>query len=89
MHVKIAQLTKFVLASSSHRNDTIQKWYDKTRVATGRISRGFSAFDQSALKQIQQVRKWRSHTCVLQQVLMLLQIDSIDVLIDWLGFYAL
>ncbi|KAK2184514.1 hypothetical protein NP493_262g02006 [Ridgeia piscesae] len=38
-----------------YRNDTIQKWYDKTRVASGKLTKGFSAFDQSALKQIQQI----------------------------------
>ncbi|KAK2154860.1 hypothetical protein LSH36_255g00042 [Paralvinella palmiformis] len=37
------------------RNTTIQKWYDKTRVASGRISKGFTAFDQSALRQIEQI----------------------------------
>ena len=37
------------------RNSTIQKWYDKTRVASGKLSKGFSAFEQSAVKQIEQV----------------------------------
>ncbi|ELT89767.1 hypothetical protein CAPTEDRAFT_110234 [Capitella teleta] len=37
------------------RNETIQKWFDKTRVASGKLSKGFSAFDQSTLKQIEQI----------------------------------
>lgn len=38
------------------RNETIQKWYDKTRISSGKLSgKGFTAFDQSALKQIEQV----------------------------------
>ncbi len=39
-----------------YRNEVLQKWFDKTRVASGKLSKGFSAFDQSAIKQIDQVR---------------------------------
>jgi protein AATF/BFR2 len=39
-----------------YRNATIQKWNDKTRVLTGKISsRNFSTFEQSTLKQIEQI----------------------------------
>lgn len=39
-----------------YRNSTIQKWNDKTRVASGKISsRNFSNFEQSTLKQIEQI----------------------------------
>ncbi|XP_049775523.1 protein AATF [Schistocerca cancellata] len=39
-----------------YRNSTIQKWNDKTRVSSGKISsRNFSNFEQSTLKQIEQI----------------------------------
>ena len=38
------------------RDTTIQKWYDKTRLAAGKVKgKSFSAFDQSAVVQIKQV----------------------------------
>ncbi|XP_064602198.1 protein AATF-like [Liolophura sinensis] len=38
------------------RNTTIQKWSDKTRLATGKLkSKSFGAFELSALKQIEQI----------------------------------
>nr|CAD7602462.1 unnamed protein product [Timema genevievae] len=40
----------------SYRNLTIQKWNDKTRVAVGNLgNRNFSAFEQSTVKQIEQI----------------------------------
>lgn len=40
----------------SYRNDTLQKWYDKTRLLGGKLSnKAFSGFEQSALKQIEQI----------------------------------
>uniref|UniRef100_K1QS13 Protein AATF n=1 Tax=Magallana gigas TaxID=29159 RepID=K1QS13_MAGGI len=39
----------------SYRNDTLQKWYDKTRLLGGKLSsKSFSGFEQSAVKQIEQ-----------------------------------
>ncbi|XP_053384317.1 LOW QUALITY PROTEIN: protein AATF-like [Mercenaria mercenaria] len=39
-----------------YRNATIQKWYDKTRLAAGKVKgKSFSAFDQSAVVQINQI----------------------------------
>lgn len=39
-----------------YRNATIQKWNDKTRISVGKLSsRNFSSFEQSTLKQIEQV----------------------------------
>ena len=38
-----------------YRNSTIQKWHDKTHLMSSKINKGFDAFDQSVLKQIQQV----------------------------------
>lgn len=38
------------------RNNTIQKWSDKTRIAQGKFSsKNFSAFEQSTLKQIEHI----------------------------------
>ncbi|KAJ9599419.1 hypothetical protein L9F63_010088 [Diploptera punctata] len=40
----------------SYRNTTIQKWNDKTRISVGKFSsRDFSSFEQSTVKQIEQV----------------------------------
>ena len=39
-----------------YRNSAIQKWNDKTRVASGKMANSnFSAFEQSTLKQIDQI----------------------------------
>lgn len=38
-----------------YRDATIQKWNNKTQVAHGSSSRNFSAFEQSTLKQIEQI----------------------------------
>lgn len=43
--------TKYV----PYRNAIIQKWNSKTQVALGNSSRNFSAFEQSTLKQIEQI----------------------------------
>jgi protein AATF/BFR2 len=41
---------------SEYRNGVIQKWNDKTRVLVGKVSsRNFSTFEQSTLKQIEQI----------------------------------
>ncbi|XP_048412670.1 protein AATF [Stegostoma tigrinum] len=37
------------------RNSTLQKWHDKTRLASGKIGKGFSAFERSILTQIEQI----------------------------------
>ncbi|CAL1289372.1 unnamed protein product [Larinioides sclopetarius] len=37
-----------------YRNSVIQKWDEKTRIATGKTQKSFTAFDNSALKQIEQ-----------------------------------
>ncbi|CAB3370610.1 Hypothetical predicted protein [Cloeon dipterum] len=40
----------------SYRNSTIQKWSEKTRMSQGKFnSKNFSAFEQSALKQIEHI----------------------------------
>ncbi|XP_041466848.1 protein AATF-like, partial [Lytechinus variegatus] len=40
----------------SFRNNTIQKWYEKTRLSTGKLNKkSFSGFERSALVQIQQI----------------------------------
>ncbi|XP_078539699.1 protein AATF [Lissotriton helveticus] len=37
------------------RNSTLQKWHEKTKLASGRFGKGFSAFERSILTQIDQV----------------------------------
>ena len=44
-----------ILCPHHFRDATIQRWYDKTRVASGKLGKGFAAFEQSALKQVEQV----------------------------------
>ncbi|XP_022336359.2 protein AATF-like isoform X2 [Crassostrea virginica] len=40
----------------SYRDNILQKWYDKTRLLGGKITgKAFSGFEQSALKQIEQI----------------------------------
>eukprot|EP00057_Strongylocentrotus_purpuratus_P019199 XP_011673673.1 PREDICTED: protein AATF [Strongylocentrotus purpuratus] len=40
----------------SFRSNTIQKWYEKTRLSTGKLNKkSFSGFERSALLQIQQI----------------------------------
>merc|ERR1712080_608696 len=42
--------------AESFRNETIQKWNDRTKVAAGNVnSKSFSSFETSTLKQIEQI----------------------------------
>lgn len=51
---------------SEYRNAVIQKWNDKTRVLAGKVSsRNFSTFEQSTLKQIEQILS--SHQRLIQR----------------------
>lgn len=36
-------------------NGTLQKWHDKTRLTTGKSSKGFAAFERSIVTQVEQV----------------------------------
>ncbi|XP_021497136.1 protein AATF [Meriones unguiculatus] len=38
-----------------YRNRTLQKWHDKTKLASGKLGKGFSAFDRSILTQIDHI----------------------------------
>ncbi|KAK9974175.1 hypothetical protein ABG768_022281 [Culter alburnus] len=38
-----------------YRDATLQKWYDKTRLTTGKSNKGFGAFDRNILTQVEQV----------------------------------
>ncbi|XP_071477884.1 protein AATF-like [Diadema antillarum] len=50
------QLAKRHKSFTPYRNSTIQKWYEKTRLSTGKMSKkSFSGFERSALVQIQQI----------------------------------
>ncbi|XP_067866081.1 protein AATF [Heterodontus francisci] len=37
------------------RNSTLQKWHDKTKLASGKMGKGFGAFERSVLTQIEQI----------------------------------
>ncbi|TRZ14110.1 hypothetical protein HGM15179_012959 [Zosterops borbonicus] len=39
----------------TYRNSTLQKWHDKTKLATGKMGKGFGAFECSVLAQIDHV----------------------------------
>lgn len=52
-----------------YRNTSIQKWNDKTKVSTGKMANSnFSAFDQSTLKQIEQIMADKSRLIRRTQV---------------------
>ncbi|XP_041367848.1 protein AATF-like [Gigantopelta aegis] len=49
-------LAKRHASFKAYRDSTIEKWHDKTRLATGKVnSKSFGAFDQSVMKQVQQI----------------------------------
>ncbi|KAM4574288.1 protein AATF [Fundulus diaphanus] len=48
-------MAKRFAAFLPYRNATLQKWHDKTRLATGKSSKGFGAFDRNILTQVEQV----------------------------------
>ncbi|XP_015241256.1 PREDICTED: protein AATF [Cyprinodon variegatus] len=48
-------MAKRFAAFEPYRNATLQKWHDKTRLATGKSSKGFGAFERSVLTQVEQV----------------------------------
>lgn len=50
-----ALMAKRFAAFQPYRNATLQKWHDKTRLAAGKSSKGFGAFDRSILTQVEQV----------------------------------
>ncbi|KAM4760456.1 protein AATF [Cyanocitta cristata] len=39
----------------TYRNSILQKWHDKTKLATGKMGKGFGAFERSVLAQIDHV----------------------------------
>ncbi|XP_050967170.1 protein AATF isoform X3 [Labeo rohita] len=48
-------MAKRFAAFLPYRDATLQKWYDKTRLATGNSKKGFGAFDRNILTQVEQV----------------------------------
>uniref|UniRef100_G3W9Z0 Apoptosis antagonizing transcription factor n=1 Tax=Sarcophilus harrisii TaxID=9305 RepID=G3W9Z0_SARHA len=40
---------------TAYRNRTLQKWHDKTRLASGKLGKGFGAFERSILTQIDHI----------------------------------
>ncbi|XP_069767861.1 protein AATF [Narcine bancroftii] len=39
----------------TYRNSTLQKWHEKTKLASGKMGKGFSAFERPILTQIEQI----------------------------------
>ncbi|XP_015275995.1 PREDICTED: protein AATF [Gekko japonicus] len=39
----------------AYRNSTLQKWHDKTKLASGKLGKGFGAFERSILTQIEHI----------------------------------
>nr|XP_056721015.1 protein AATF [Euleptes europaea] len=39
----------------AYRNSTLQKWHDKTKLASGKLGKGFGAFERSILTQIDHI----------------------------------
>ncbi|XP_078081039.1 protein AATF [Mustelus asterias] len=39
----------------TYRNSTLQKWHEKTKLGSGKIGKGFGAFERSILTQIEQI----------------------------------
>uniref|UniRef100_A0A087YSH2 Apoptosis antagonizing transcription factor n=2 Tax=Poecilia formosa TaxID=48698 RepID=A0A087YSH2_POEFO len=48
-------MAKRFAAFEPYRNTTLQKWHDKTRLTTGKSSKGFGAFERNILTQVEQV----------------------------------
>ncbi|XP_008065140.1 protein AATF [Carlito syrichta] len=40
---------------TNYRNRTLQKWHDKTKLASGKLGKGFGAFERSILTQIDHI----------------------------------
>ncbi|XP_012504150.1 PREDICTED: protein AATF [Propithecus coquereli] len=40
---------------TAYRNRTLQKWHDKTKLASGKLGKGFGAFERSVLTQIDHI----------------------------------
>ncbi|XP_008406019.1 protein AATF [Poecilia reticulata] len=48
-------MAKRFAAFEPYCNATLQKWHDKTRLTTGKSSKGFGAFERNILTQVEQV----------------------------------
>ncbi|XP_034156623.2 protein AATF [Pangasianodon hypophthalmus] len=48
-------MAKRFAAFQPYRDATLQKWYDKTRLTTGKNNKGFGAFERNILTQVEQV----------------------------------
>ncbi|XP_073695591.1 protein AATF isoform X2 [Garra rufa] len=48
-------MAKRFAAFLPYRDATLQKWYDKTRLTTGKSKKGFGAFDRNILTQVEHV----------------------------------
>ncbi|XP_058853817.1 protein AATF [Acipenser ruthenus] len=39
----------------TYRNSTLQKWHDKTKLSSGKMGKGFAAFERNILTQVEQI----------------------------------
>ena len=62
IHQQLSESCILITSFYSFRNSTIQKWHEKTRLTSAKANKGFSSFEQTTLKQIQQVHT--TCTCV-------------------------
>uniref|UniRef100_G3MKK6 Uncharacterized protein n=1 Tax=Amblyomma maculatum TaxID=34609 RepID=G3MKK6_AMBMU len=55
MDVCASSVAEFWKSFEPYRNSTIEKWYERTRLLSGKVGRGFASLEQSPVKQIQHI----------------------------------
>ncbi|XP_050023602.2 protein AATF isoform X1 [Dermacentor andersoni] len=55
MDVCIASAAEFWKKFEPYRNATIEKWYERTRLLSGKVGRSFASLEQSPVKQIEHI----------------------------------
>ncbi|KAK8767784.1 hypothetical protein V5799_005435 [Amblyomma americanum] len=51
----ISSAAEFWKSFEPYRNSTIEKWYERTRLLSGKVGRGFASLEQSPVKQIKHI----------------------------------
>lgn len=55
MDACVAAAAEFWKKFEPYRNSTIDKWYERTRLLSGKVGRGFASLEQSPVKQIEHI----------------------------------
>lgn len=55
MDACVSSAAEFWKSFEPYRNSTIEKWYERTRLLSGKVGRGFASLEQSPVKQIQHI----------------------------------